>query len=62
MPYFNSLAQQYGLATQHYANSHYSIPNYMWLAAGADVTLNDNTTATFDVDNIVRHLLTAGKT
>jgi len=26
------------------------------------VTLNDNTTAIFDVDNIVRHLLIAGKT
>ncbi len=62
MPYFNSLAQKYGLATQYYANSHYSIPNYMWLAAGAYVTLNDNTTLKFGVDNIVPHLLVAGKT
>ena len=62
MPYFNSLAQKYGLATQYYANSHYSIPNYFWLTAGAYVTMNDNTTAKFDVDNIVRHLLVAGKT
>jgi len=43
MPYFNLLAQQYGLATEYYANSHYSIPNYMWLTAGAYVTMNDNT-------------------
>jgi hypothetical protein len=62
MPYFNSLAQRYGLATQYYANSHYSIPNYMWLAAGAPVTMNDNTKATFNVDNIVPHLQVAGKT
>ena len=61
MPYFNSLAQQYGLATQYYANSHYSIPNYMWLTAGAYVTMNDNTKATFNVDNIVAHLQVAGK-
>src|SRR5947208_17150789 len=57
MPYFNSLAQQYGLATQYYANSHYSIPNYMWLTAGAYVTMNDNTKTIFNVDNIVPHLL-----
>ena len=62
MPYFNSLAQKYGLATQYYANSHYSIPNYMWLAAGAYVTMSDNTTSKFTVDNIVPHLLVAGKT
>ena len=62
MPYLNMLAKRYGLATQYYANSHYSIPNYMWLAAGAVVTTNDNTTARFDVDNIVRHLQVAGKT
>ncbi len=62
MPYFNSLAQQYGLATQYYAKSHYSIPNYMWLTAGAPVTMNDNTRATFNVDNIVDHLQVAGKT
>src|ERR1700682_1050914 len=61
MPYFNSLAGRYGLATKYYANSHYSIPNYMWLAAGAPVTMNDNTRATFNVDNIVRHLMVAGK-
>jgi phosphatidylinositol-3-phosphatase len=61
MPYFNLLAQQYGLATEYYANSHYSIPNYMWLTAGAYVTMNDNTKATFNVDNIVPHLQVAGK-
>lgn len=62
MPYLNSLANQYGLAINYDANSHYSIPNYMWLAAGAPVTMSDNTTAKFNVDNIVRHLMVAGKT
>ena len=60
MPYLNSLATQYALLTNSYANSHYSIPNYMWLTTGAYVTLNDNTQLTFDVDNITRYLATAG--
>lgn len=60
MPYLNSLASQYALLTNSYANSHYSIPNYMWLTTGAYVTTNDNTQLTFDVDNITRHLATAG--
>jgi acid phosphatase len=62
MPYLNSLANRYGLAINYDANSHYSIPNYMWLAAAAPVTMNDNTTAKFNMDNIVRHLMVAGKT
>jgi acid phosphatase len=62
MPYLNGLAAQYSLLTNSYASSHYSIPNYMWLAAGASVTMNDNTTAKFTVDNITQHLAAAGKT
>ena len=60
MPYLNNLATKNALLTNSYANSHYSIPNYMWLTAGAYVTLNDNTQLTFDVDNITRHLAIAG--
>ena len=62
MPYLNSLIQQYGLATNYDANSHYSIPNYFWITTGKYVTLNDGNTTVFNVDNIVRELLTAGKT
>lgn len=62
MPYFNSLAQKYGLATQYYANSHYSLPNYMWLTTGSYVTLDDGSTKVYDVDNVVRQMLLAGKT
>src|SRR5207247_2332462 len=32
MPYLNGLAQQYGLATQYYANTHPSIGNYFELS------------------------------
>src|SRR5207244_608057 len=41
MPYLNGLAQQYGLATQYYANTHPSIGNYFELATGQILTNND---------------------
>jgi phosphatidylinositol-3-phosphatase len=62
MPFLNSLATKYGLATQYYANVHPSIGNYFMLTAGQLVTSNDSLNSTVNVDNIVRHLLTAGKT
>ena len=62
MPYLNSLATQYGLATQYYANTHPSIGNYFMLTTGQIVTNNDSFTGTVMVDNIVRKLLASGKT
>ena len=62
MPYLNSLAGKYGLATQYYANTHPSIGNYFMLTAGQLVTNNDSLNSTVNIDNIVRHLLIAGKT
>lgn len=62
MPYYNSLASKYALASQYYANRHSSLPALMWLVAGQDVTTNNNTTTCFNVDNIVRHLLFHGMT
>jgi acid phosphatase len=62
MPYLNSLASQYGLATQYFANTHPSIGNYFMLTTGQTVTNNDALTGTVDVDNIVRDLVAAGKT
>jgi acid phosphatase len=62
MPYLNSLASKYGLETQYYANTHPSIGNYFMLTTGAIITNNDNMCSTISNDNIVRHLLTAGKT
>jgi hypothetical protein len=62
MPYFNSLASKYGLATQYYANRHSSLPALMWLVAGQDVTTNNNTTFCHNADNVVRHLLFHGMT
>ena len=63
MPYLMGLAAQYGLATQYYAVTHPSIGNYLDLTSGQILT-NDNTYAgpAYDVDNIVRELVAAGKT
>jgi acid phosphatase len=62
MPYLNSLASKYGLATQYYANTHPSIGNYLMLTTGQTITNNDSLCSTLSQDNVVRHLLTAGKT
>src|SRR3989441_4416976 len=62
MPYLNSLAQQYGLATQYYANTHPSIGNYFMLTTGQIITNNDSDSTIVTVDNVVRRLLAGGKT
>lgn len=62
MPYLNSLAQQYGLATQYFANTHPSIGNYFMLTTGQIITNNDAYSGTVDVDNLVRHFISAGIT
>src|SRR5436853_6412711 len=41
MPYLSNLAQQYGLATQYYANTHPSIGNYFMMTVG-DIFTNDD--------------------
>jgi hypothetical protein len=61
MPYLNSLAKQYGLATRYFANTHPSIGNYFELTTGQIITNDDGYSGTVSADNIVRHLLTAGK-
>lgn len=62
MPYLNSLAKQYGLATQYFANTHPSIGNYFMLTTGQIFTNNDSYSGTVDVDNMVRHFLSGGIT
>ncbi len=62
MPYLNSLATKYALATQYYANVHPSIGNYLMLTTGQMATTDDSFTGTVSDDNIVRELMTAGKT
>lgn len=62
MPYLNSLATQFGLATQYYANTHPSIGNYFMLTTGQLISNDDSFSGTVSVDNIVRQLIAAGKT
>ena len=62
MPYLNSLANKYGLALKYYANTHPSIGNYFMMTTGQIITNNDGDCGTVSNDNIVRHLITAGKT
>jgi acid phosphatase len=62
MPYYNLLAKKYALATQYYSERHNSISALMWLVAGQTVTTNDNSTACFNVNNVVRQLLITGLT
>lgn len=60
MPYYNSLAAKYGLATQYYAEQHNSLSALMWLVAGQPVTANDSTTTCYNLNNIVRQLIASG--
>jgi acid phosphatase len=65
MPYLSGLINQYGLATEYYANTHPSIGNYFMLTTGQILTNNDSETpSSFPVsaDNVVRELINAGKT
>ena len=62
MPYLNSLATRYALATNYYADVHQSIGNYFMLTAGQLITADDSFAGTVDADNLVRELLAAGKT
>lgn len=62
MPYLNSLATGFGVATQYFANTHPSIGNYFQLTCGQGITNDDNFTGTVSADNLVRRLVAAGKT
>src|SRR5260370_41084470 len=59
MPYLNRLIRKYAVATQYFANTHPSLPDYLWLTTGSangfkrDVC-GDGFTVT--ADNIVREL------
>src|SRR3954471_5200646 len=61
MPYLNSLAKKYALATNYYANTHPSIGNYLMLTTGKIISNNDGYSGTVPYDNIVRRIMTAGK-
>lgn len=62
MPYLNSIASEYGLAANYFANTHPSIGNYFMMTTGTIVTNDDNFTSTVSVDNLARQFAKDGKT
>ena len=62
VPYLNGLIAQGALATNYFANTHPSLPNYLWLTAGAGFYTFDACPETHSVnaDNIVREMVAAG--
>ncbi len=62
MPYLNGLIAKYGLATQYYADTHPSLPNYFMLTTGATIATDDTFSGKVTQDNVVRALIGAGKT
>jgi acid phosphatase len=61
VPYLNSLAASFGLATNFFADVHPSIGNYFMMTAGSTVTSNDQFSGTVPDDNIVRRLIAGGQ-
>jgi len=65
MPYLTSLANQYGLSTKYWADTHPSIGNYEVFTAGQIFTNNDSDTPSslpLSSDNIAFEVEQAGKT
>ncbi len=63
MPYLNHLIRRYAVATQYFADTHPSLPDYLWLTTGGtDGFTSDVCGDGFTVtdDNIVRELAGAG--
>lgn len=61
MPYLESLASKYGLATLYFGDVHPSIGNYMMLTTGTLATTDDNFSGTISTDNLVRQFAKDGK-
>jgi len=61
-PYINRLAASYGLATNYYAASHPSLPNYLALTAGGTFGIaSDCTTCYVNATNIADQLEASGR-
>ena len=61
-PYVNSLAASYGLATNYYAASHPSLPNYLALTAGSTFGIaSDCTTCYVSATNIADQVEGSGR-
>jgi phosphatidylinositol-3-phosphatase len=62
-PYINSLAHSYGLASQYFAISHPSLPNYLSLTAGSTFGItSDCTTCFVNASNLPDQIEAGGRT
>ena len=61
-PHLNAMLKAGGLATNYYADAHPSIPNYFMLTTGQPLTIDDSSTAIWNVDNIARRMLASNVT
>src|SRR2546421_862268 len=62
-PYFNSLVSSYALATQYYAITHPSLPNYLALTGGNTFGLSEDCTACFQhASNLADQIEASGRT
>ena len=62
MPYLNGLASKYALATNYFADTHPSLPNYFVLTTGSLVTFDDSYSGTYSGANLASIVSSAGKT
>jgi regulation of enolase protein 1 (concanavalin A-like superfamily) len=60
-PYINSLAQQYGLATNAFGVTHPSLPNYMAMTGGDTFFTDDCVGCVADAPNIADRMEAAGR-
>ena len=62
VPYLNGLISEGALAANYFANTHPSLPNYLWLTVGEGLYTFDACpeTHSVDADNIVREMVAAG--
>ena len=62
-PYLNSLASTYAVATQYYAITHPSLPNYLALTAGSTFSINSDCTDCFQqASNLADQIEASGHT
>ena len=60
-PYMNQLAQQYGVATEYFADTHPSIGNYFMMTTGQIVSNDDAFSGAISNDNLAREITASGK-
>jgi phosphatidylinositol-3-phosphatase len=61
MPYLKSLAEQYSVLTNYYANHHPSIGNYFTMTTGQFISLDDHFKGSFAGESIASQLAAAHK-